>query len=231
MYLFALAANVQSPPRLDIHSFECNELEHYCNRFPRLSCRAVVAIETGLRRLGGGNGGCGRGRGRAARVFGRGQGRNAHVYAALRNPTLEEEHERATVYAAIDNSRAQRQFVVIQNLATHQAREFAKLIFVDFPISLLVDELPIPQDEGFFVILSLVEHFGKVRKYATRANLHVHHTWIVVCDEGYRHPLTRESVCDLTLDCSIKEIILHTVIEMLEKKFSLDCFWLCEALL
>ncbi|MCO5579190.1 hypothetical protein L7F22_033043 [Adiantum nelumboides] len=53
--------------------------------------------------------------------------------------------------------------------------------------------------EGLFVILSLVEHFGKVRKNAARANFHVHRTWTVVCDVGYRHPLTGESVCDLTL--------------------------------
>ncbi|MCO5576354.1 hypothetical protein L7F22_030163 [Adiantum nelumboides] len=118
----AYAANVQNPPRSDIRCFECNELGHYRNRCPHLAHRAAAAVESGPRRSDGRNTRRGRGHGRAARIFGRDQGRNAQAHAAFGNPTLGEEHERATIYATIDNSGAQRQFAVIQTPATHQGK-------------------------------------------------------------------------------------------------------------
>ncbi|MCO5570999.1 hypothetical protein L7F22_024730 [Adiantum nelumboides] len=124
----AYTANVQNSLRSDIRCFEYNELEHYCNRCPHLAHRTAAAAESGPRRPGGRNTRRGCGRGRAARIFGRDQGRNAHAHAAFGNPTLGKRHERATVYATIDNPVTQRQFAVIQTLATHQGKRFNFLI-------------------------------------------------------------------------------------------------------
>lgn len=90
------------------------------------------------------------------------------------------------------------------------SKKVARLTFANFPTSLLVDGVQRPHlgtmdiaamlaDEGFLVTLGLGEHFGKVKKYAGRAGMHIHCTWTLVCDEGYRHPITSKEVCDLTI--------------------------------
>lgn len=54
-------------------------------------------------------------------------------------------------------------------------------------------------DEGFLVTLCLAEHFGKLTKYAGKSGLRVHRTWTLMCDGGYRHPVTLEEVIFLSI--------------------------------
>ena len=108
----------------NVRCYGCNELGHYRLDCPHRTNHVAAAQGNdqgnaqGNPHVGQGHGqlnanrGRGRGRGRIARAHGR--GRDGRAYAANAEPTLaNEENERATLHAAIDNRGAQNQYAVI----------------------------------------------------------------------------------------------------------------------
>lgn len=133
----------QNYPHIRCHG--CNQMGHYQSHCPdrqnpNNNTRTNPPPRDQQNQRGRGNGGQTRGRGRAARTYatngetnprgrGRGKGNNARAYAAIGDPTfMDEEDERATLFAAIDNPRARQQYSVIQTTADHQGAKFDLLI-------------------------------------------------------------------------------------------------------
>ncbi|MCO5549345.1 hypothetical protein L7F22_002815 [Adiantum nelumboides] len=90
----------------NVHCYECNQWGHFWNRCPQKQNPGIIARDSpqppqanqGNNQRGGRNGGLGRGR----RV-----GSGARTFAAVGEPTLnDDEKERATLFAAIDNPGA-----------------------------------------------------------------------------------------------------------------------------
>ncbi|MCO5591350.1 hypothetical protein L7F22_045332 [Adiantum nelumboides] len=111
-----LAALEQGLP--NVRYYECNQWGHFWNRCPQRQNPRIIAraspqphlANQGKNQRGGRNGGHGRGRG-------------ARAFAAVGEPTLnDDEEERATLFAVIDNPGAQQQHAVIKTTTNHEAR-------------------------------------------------------------------------------------------------------------
>ncbi|MCO5580631.1 hypothetical protein L7F22_034501 [Adiantum nelumboides] len=112
----------------NVRCYECNQWGHFWNRCPQRQNPGIIAraspqppqANQGNNQRAGRNGGRGRGRG---------PGRGARTFAAVGEPTLnDDEEERATLFAAIDNPGARQQYAVIQTTANHQGEKFKLLI-------------------------------------------------------------------------------------------------------
>ncbi|MCO5599699.1 hypothetical protein L7F22_053804 [Adiantum nelumboides] len=112
----------------NVRCYECNQWGHFKNRCPqrqnyRIIARASPQAPQSNQRnnqRGGRNGGRGRERGAE---------RGARTFVAVGEPTLnDDEEERATLFAAIDNPGARQQYAVIQTTANHQGEQFKLLI-------------------------------------------------------------------------------------------------------
>ncbi|MCO5582117.1 hypothetical protein L7F22_036007 [Adiantum nelumboides] len=115
----------------NVRCYECNQWRHFKNRCPQRKNLGIIARASPQppqanqrnNQRGGRNGGHGRGRGGE---------RGARAFAAVGEPTLnDEEEERATLFAAIDNPGARQQYAVIQTIANHQGEKFELLIDCD----------------------------------------------------------------------------------------------------